>query len=346
MPAEQTLQITLMLPGMAAFSSAQWQDINLQLPVLPGLSDLLNRLRRAPRGASSFESMVAENFGFPAGGPLPIAALTYWHDKGRAPVKPVLRADPVYLKADRDCVLLLARNLQVSLEEAGRLADQVNRLYADSNWSLEIGTSDRWYICSEEGFDITTHSIAEAFGRNIEPYLPGGNAGKKWRAVLNELQMLLHNSEINLDREMRGRLPVNSVWLWGEGSLPARTAKLRTGIDHVWSNEPFSSGMAHWARCAHDSPPSCANEWLQGLTTGRHLLVFDDLRTLAQEDFRSWERHLTQLDEVWLAPVRDFIKNKPVHLQIQTGGGAVFNSNGSFFNKWRLKKRQWYEWFQ
>ena len=40
---------------------------------------------------------------------------------------------------------------------------------------------------------------------------------------MNEAQMILHTHPVNAEREARGMPAVNSVWLWGGGTLPAIT---------------------------------------------------------------------------------------------------------------------------
>ena len=41
------------------------------------------------------------------------------------------------------------------------------------------------------------------------------------RMLLNEVQVLLHQHPLNAARQTRGLPPVNSVWFWGAGRLPA-----------------------------------------------------------------------------------------------------------------------------
>jgi hypothetical protein len=339
--------VTLMIPGLAPFSSAQWQELKQRLPALPALTDLLNqsRISRNPANAS-YETMLSEKFGLSVQ-PLPVAALTYWHDIGRPPAKHVLRADPVYLKADRDCLFLLGRHgLQLSLEEAESLAADINKLYEDLPWSMEIGTAERWYICSEEDFNIATRSLNDVFGKNLQPYLPEGDAKTQWRAIFNEMQMLLHSNEVNHQREMNRQLPVNSLWLWGEGELPPTEPLRNKTHDQVNSNDAFCRGLANWAQCGNASLPDTANEWFEQNSTGQHLLVFDDMRILAREDFSSWESNLIRWEKNWLAPLRDAVQRKQIQLTIESDNGFVFVCNSPRWNRIWNKKRNWYEWFQ
>jgi len=45
---------------------------------------------------------------------------------------------------------------------------------------------------------------------------PKGVEALHWHQLFNEIQMLLFSHPVNEAREVRGELPVNSVWLWAE----------------------------------------------------------------------------------------------------------------------------------
>src|SRR5690606_21148107 len=43
---------------------------------------------------------------------------------------------------------------------------------------------------------------------------------RRWRSLLSEAQVVLHNHPWNARRAERGLAPVNSLWFWGGGALP------------------------------------------------------------------------------------------------------------------------------
>jgi hypothetical protein len=158
--------------------------------------------------------------------------------------------------------------------------------------------------------------------------------------------MLLHSSDVNLQREAHRRLPINSVWLWGEGALPPRPKKRVHTVDCVWSNEALCRGLARWAQCTGADLPDTASEWIKQTQPGRHLVVFDDLRILAREDFQSWESTLMALDETWLAPLLHAVKKNQLQLSIEFENAMIFEYTKTLWNKWLRKKRSWYEWLR
>lgn len=345
MPAENKINLTIVIPGLYVFTPEELQELAPQLPRLQVLSELQRKSRLSKRDVSGYESMLCARFGLPSLAPIPVAELTFRYDKGRPPENSVLRIDPVYLKADRDCLYLLGHlGLQVSLEEAQRLATEINLLYEDTPWSLEIGSAERWYLCSDAAPDIKTCSLEKVFGKNIAAFLPQGAEGKQWRALLNELQMVLHNSAVNVQRENERRLPINSVWLWGEGRMPPLTANRSNSHDLVWSDEAFCRGLAQWAQCANETLPAAPRELIERLRPGRYLLVFDDMRLLAREDFAVWANKLAELEENWLVLLREAVDNKKIQLTMEFENGLVFESGQTNWRKWWTKQRLWYEW--
>src|SRR5690606_8825931 len=59
--------------------------------------------------------------------------------------------------------------------------------------------------------------------------------------LMNEIQMQLHECDINDLRASRGELPVNSVWFWGVGNVPANFIGTQT---EVYTDDVFVTGLA------------------------------------------------------------------------------------------------------
>ena len=64
-----------------------------------------------------------------------------------------------------------------------------------------------------------THPL-DGLGEDLLGHLPDGPEGRRWRALLNEAQILLHTHPRNAERIAAGLPPVNSLWFWGGGVLP------------------------------------------------------------------------------------------------------------------------------
>ena len=162
-----------------------------------------------------------------ATGPLcadwPVAAVTALVDCeasiGRA--GPWLRADPVHLRPDiADLVLFDAVDAGVSSEEARALAETVNEALRPGGPLVHAAHPHRWYVALEAPARMATTPLSLAAGAGISAAMPRGPDAPRWRRWMNEVQMALHECPVNLERERRGAAPINSVWLWGGGSLP------------------------------------------------------------------------------------------------------------------------------
>ena len=158
-------------------------------------------------------------------------------------------------------------------EHAAALVDTLNRHFAGRH-EFRAPHPDRWAMSSAPAA-IDASPARELAGADLAARLPAA----PWPALLNEIQMALHEHPANEGRE----LEVNGVWLWGAGELPrAAAAPWRS----VSAEDPLALGLARVARLAHRTPPACAGEWLAELPAdGRHLAAFDALHESLEADW-------------------------------------------------------------
>ncbi len=73
-------------------------------------------------------------------------------------------------------------------------------------------------------FDAPLHypHILSVLGKVANPYIEQSRQHLGWYKLLNEMQMFLHQHEVNQQRAQRGLLPINSLWFWGGGNLPEK----------------------------------------------------------------------------------------------------------------------------
>ncbi len=71
------------------------------------------------------------------------------------------------------------------------------------------------------------------------------------RNILSEIEMALHEHEVNLRRMAEGKQPVNSLWLWGGGVAPERTVRPQPPL---FADDPLLLG--YW-----DSATAVAEPW-------------------------------------------------------------------------------------
>lgn len=199
--------------------------------------------------------------------PLPFAAATHAADSGAADDRLWLRADPVHLAlGHRQAFLADPQTLALSAAEAQSLGAELRPAFVDRGLDLEVLHAQRWYVPVPDLEGLATRPIDQAVGGDVFATLPTG----KWRVLLNEAQMILHEARVNRVREDEGRPVVNSVWLWGEGGLLPSPAPWST----VHTDDPVVSGLARAAALVPQPLSQPVAALLAAAGPGRHLLAF------------------------------------------------------------------------
>jgi len=207
--------VTLFIPGLFG---PQSQYVDECIPKLNALSTLLSHAGYLTVEEASYYRTVYSLPGYYPfeAGDIPVAALTRMMDTDEDSSDDWMRADPVYLSADRDGVVLMdASTCTLTRHDALVLAGELNRTFAGAGYELEAPSSNRWYVRIETAAAVITTGPDRVPGNDLLEFLPEGSNGKQWHGLLNEIQMVLHQSQVNRMREEQGQPPVNSLWFWG-----------------------------------------------------------------------------------------------------------------------------------
>jgi hypothetical protein len=298
--------ITLFVPGLLGP-----QPVYAQLPEAdkPDLKRLESWLSRAEYTANSIEDPLAGLFSLfnltSATDEVAVAAVTAAYDRLDAGQGWWLRADPVYLQPDRDeAVLVASEELHLQPEECAALLETINAHFAADGWHMQAPHPQRWYLRLDEADDIRTTPLPQVMGRGVNQYLPQGKNRRQWHTRLNELQMLLHNHPINQLRAQAGKLPVNSVWFWGEGSMPTVTS---SNWDQVYGDEVLVEALAQLAAVKH--APLAAFD--PRTASGHCLLVIDDCyATVQDKDVFRWLACIEEIQNRYLTPLQANLKQQ------------------------------------
>ena len=212
-----------------------------------------------------------------------------------------LRADPVHLRIDHDYLKLHdASILEVTREEAGALVAALQSHFHVDGLEFHVGAPDRWYVRVPEGKLPATTSLEDALGRDVYGLLP-----KNWTSTLTEAQMLLGGHEVNARREAAGKPAINSVWFWGEGSLPSSLGK---PYSLVYADEAFTRGLGKLSG-AEVRPLAAGLAEVDLVREGDRALVMIDRLTapLHRGDEKSWQSAAEALDASWFANLGEAI---------------------------------------
>lgn len=300
--------LTFYLPGL--FSAPRNSDGPENS--FPALETLLIRSEQKKRDAlPGYEEGLFALFGLrqEENTDLPVAAVTRMLDMGVIDNDWWLRADPVHLSLEGDRLILTdAQRLNVTREDANRLVAEIMEVFSADGWLLKAPRPERWYLKPARIPKITTTSLSRVAGRDIHPFLPCGLDGKSWHTTLNEIQILLHTTAVNSEREQSGKLPINSLWFWGGGQLPRITSVSWT---QVWSNEPISLSLARLSGTPGEGVPDGFGDWCRRADKpGEHLIVLDQAQcAVLNADSAQWNDILHGLEINWMSPLLKALKS-------------------------------------
>lgn len=205
-----------------------------------------------------------------AGDALPVAALRHHCYAGDAANGAWLCVDPAWVQSEATGARLMAWPLpDVSGAEAVPLADAVRPLLTETG-VLYVDAPDHWCLRLENAVPAVSFTPpSAALGASLLDCLPAGDAGRSWRRLFTEVQVALHASAVNSARSEAGRHPINALWFWGAGSLPADVA---TSLHAVATADDSVRGLAKLGGATYLEPAPAA---FDAAPTGDALLDLD-----------------------------------------------------------------------
>lgn len=300
---------TFLLPAAERFGQQRLGDVAARA---------LGRADRKPAGETGRRAQLLRHFDLTPRY-WPIAALARQADAGDAAGSAWLRADPAHIRPDINGARLLAYGEALSMTDADRAAllPALQPLFGDAGFALDAPTPSHWYLrLSRETRLPAFTDPSEALGEDLYDHLAEGAEGRRWRALLSETQIVLHNHPWNAQRAGQGKAPINSLWFWGGGVLPDETSTLHASI--LSDDEPALS-LGNAACIAQPLPvrfPGVSDD-----------IVFD-LQT---------ERDLARLQSDWLLPALAQIgRGRLKRLELDLADGRVFQiARGQRWCFWR-----------
>lgn len=272
----------------------------------PALETLLARGRCGKSAGGSLERWLATAFRLDPAHDAPLAPFALLGE-GLAPgAHGWVVADPVHLKVHGGQLILAeSSRFAITRPEAGELVSALNAHFASREIALVAPRPQRWFARTSVAPRIRTTPTAEVAGGPIERFLPAGEDGAQWRAIINEAQMVLHPLPCNQRRETRGELPVNSVWFWGAGQAPQPMGD--APYSAVWTNQPLAAGLAAASGIEAQPLPDSGETLLRLMRKApqerAQLAVLELPPAAAYDDAALWREAVLAIERGWLAPV-------------------------------------------
>ena len=328
------MTLTLVIPGL--LWPRQVMRDALYDAEFPALQTLLGKGRRLATPSTSAEAWWCSYFQIDvedfAAAPLRLSALGEHPGTNRW-----LCADPVHLQVtQKGATLTDPTLLNISAVEARQLQAALAPLFA-SVGELLVTSPSHWHLrLRAHGAEFPAH-LNRIIGQPATALLPEGDAGRPWRQMINEAQMTLHAHPLNAERIAQGKIPINSLALWGEGFAPV----VRQSADvNLQSNDLIIAGAAQLAGIN-------ASALMPSFTpSGIAQVVHWDWLSFptASRDALAWRERLMQLEQDWMAPAlaamnSGKLKCIALHGFGEDEGASIMLTSFDRYKFWRKPRR-------
>ena len=109
----------------------------------------------------------------------------------------------------------------ISTEEGRELVAALQKELGNEEFQFYPGISYRHLLVWKNGLDgIIATPPHDITGQSILDYLPSGEGADKLINLMNSSQLVFHNHPQYRKRVEAGKIPANSIWLWGQGKAP------------------------------------------------------------------------------------------------------------------------------
>lgn len=255
---------------------------------------------------------------------------------------------PVHFAIGQEGIQLASELPTLEPEAAQALLASIQPTLQESGLTVILGAPQRWYVSGDWLATLQTSSLMRASGQLVADHLPrstsshaDGNArlpqdepARRWRRLQNEIQMLWHDHPVNQQRQQKGILPINSIWISSFKCINIDPLKIPTqginneAIDTSILSNTFGQQLAASQGQPMGMGPLHFNDWLHqqaGLWADRnpahntpaakaHVSPIIGLaalhRPMLEEDWGSWIAGLEQLEQNWLAPAQAALMGK------------------------------------
>lgn len=297
---------------------------------LPALEKLLARGNAGTSPVQTLEAWLCTAFDTRSVAPVRAAAdgvdvgAGYW-----------LCADPVSLQLQRAEMLVLP-DVAPSRDEAVALCAGLNEHFDGMDLHFVAPHPQRWYVRLAAEPKLTTSSLRQVAWGDAKFHQPQGADALHWQRIATEVQMLLYAHPVNREREARGALLVNNLWLWGGG----RAANLNTDLDAVGGD----SGLADaFAQVAGVPQVLTLKEMLDGKFE-KCLWVNEAPREALQRgDLYQWRMALERIEQTLLVPVLEALQSGQLQrlalVALQENESRCYTvTRGDMWKLWRVAR--------
>jgi len=271
---------------------------------------------------------------------------------GTLPEQAWLRADPVHLAISRDNAQLFDSHVvNPTAEEMAAIAETINQHFARDGIVVTFPDPARGYIATDANNLPQSTPLWKMGGANVFDNLPLSKTRTNWRAVSNEIQMLLHEHPVNVRRAQVGTPAINALWIWGGGTLSQAIASNDSAVEPpVFTNVAARLVLARGLGMAHQLPVATLPPALDVTALGERTLVVlhTATREVRAQSRETWPNEVAAIERDWIAlaiaafdagqldRLTILLPSETTSLSLEVYREGVI---AKFISAWRTKKR-------
>ena len=243
-----------------------------------------------------------------------------------------LLASFVHLQADSGRLLMFGDDgLEIDDTETQQWLEELRPIFAAHDIEIEALSAECCLLGLRRKPDSVFSAPQHVIGQDIHRYMPDGEDGAMWRSLVNEVQMQLHQSSVNTERQARGQKAVNSLWLWGDGDS--------VNLEHnVWQCMVSDDATARLLakRIGINKLISLAQGDQLFDQSHDYQLIVDTtmIGSTRRQDFDTWYSRLNLFIETIAEPVLQALNNKQLkEVQIYPVNGFYYRVRPSGFGR-------------
>ena len=241
--------------------------------------------------------------------------------------------DPVHVQIDLDeAILHASESLELTEQEARHLIRDLNKHFEEDELYIQYQTPHQWLLKGR--FELSTYTPTEVKFKNINEYQPYGKDQSFWRRLINEVQMFLHMHPVNQQRELAGKLPVNSLWLWGGG----RYASLETTVELVYGEHALIANVASISNFSHKGLPFELNADM--IKNRNCLMIFSEqMDAIDARDIFAWFEYMQTFSGKIIAPLVSMLAHGDLDKLLLHSDAIDISLTKKDLNRWWRRTR-------
>jgi len=217
------VNVDLIVPGLFDLPVNALDPSFLKLE-LPALNQILRFGQPCRNQAFDLESMLIESMGWSELRTLPLAQAYARQEMQNSDKILLFRA--IHLKADMyNAIVVPFEKNQTNDDDISRIINSLGDLFKVDCDIHEV-QDGLWLMHLKQCIPAQHYPhFLSVVGRKADPFIEQSKEALPWYKLMNEMQMFMHQHEINRNRLELGLLPINSLWFWGAGNLSKLTRK-------------------------------------------------------------------------------------------------------------------------